>query len=147
MKGFLASAGERLPAKGFFNASGRAVPDVSAMGTLFSVIVAQQPTVVAGTSAATPVWSGLTSLLNDARFNEGMPSMGFLNPWLYTLPFGTLRDITDGSSTPGGSISDESCGKSKGGWNAVRGYDLATGLGVPDFKKLVRAALNTTELF
>jgi tripeptidyl-peptidase-1 len=146
VKGFLVAAGAHLPAKGFFNASGRTVPDVSAMGTLFSVIVAQQPTVVAGTSAATPVWAGLTSLLNDARFNKGMPSMGFLNPWLYALPFGTLRDIADGVSTPGGSISDESCGKSKGGWHAVRGYDLATGLGVPDFKQLVHAALNVTEM-
>ena len=61
-----------------------------------------------GTSAATPVWSGVVTLLNDARYHASMPSLGFLNPWLYSLSTaapGALRDIAAGVSTPTG------CGK------------------------------------
>ena len=44
-------------------------------GTLFSIIVGQTPSVVSGTSASTPVWAGLISLLNDARHHQKMPTM------------------------------------------------------------------------
>ena len=144
------SATSDFPPASFYNASNRAVPDVAAMGTLFSVIVDQTPSVVQGTSASTPVRAGIISLLNDARFHHQLPSMGFLNPFLYSLPLvapGALRDITAGQSTPGGGISDTNCGKDKHGWSAVKGYDAATGLGVPNFEKLRSAALNTSMLF
>ena len=72
-----------------------------------------------------------------------MPSLGFLNPWLYSLPVaapGAFRDIAKGISSPTG------CGRAKHGWAALEGYDLATGLGVPDFKELKAAALNAASL-
>ena len=67
---------------------------------------------------------------------------GFLNPFLYANPT-SFRDIVDGESTPGGMVSS-SCGQAQNGWPATKGYDLATGLGVPDFGKLRSAALNGT---
>ena len=130
------------PPTSFYTTTGRAVPDVSVMGTLFSIIVSQQPSVVSGTSASTPTWAGIVSLLNDARFHSNMPSMGFLNPWLYNNT-AAFRDITTGTSTPGGMVSS-TCGKAQSGWPATKGYDLGTGLGVPDFGKLRTAAVNGT---
>ena len=38
----------------------------------------------------------------------------------------------------------KTCGKAENGWPATKGYDLATGLGVPNFSKLRTAALNGT---
>ena len=38
---------------------------------------------VGGTSASSPTFAGLVSLLNEARLDAGKPAMGFLNPFLY----------------------------------------------------------------
>ena len=122
------------------------MPDVAAIGTLYSVIVDQTPTVVAGTSASTPTWSGIVTLINDARFNANLPSLGFLNPFLYSLSHGELRDIVAGESTPSGMVGG-TCGPAQDGWKAVKGYDPVSGLGVPVFDKLRAAAINATALF
>eukprot|EP01047_Picozoa_sp_COSAG01_P021300 COSAG01_NODE_1232_length_11111_cov_24.710770_15_plen_79_part_00 len=37
---------------------------------------------VLGTSAATPAFAGLVSLLNERQLQSGKPRLGFLNPWL-----------------------------------------------------------------
>ena len=59
----LADKGKEAPPHSFYNASyGRAVPDVAAMGTLYSIIVDNTPSVVSGTSASTPTWAGVVSL-------------------------------------------------------------------------------------
>lgn len=39
-----------------------------------------------GTSASTPAFAGLISLIVDHRLNNGLPPLGFLNPRLYQLP-------------------------------------------------------------
>ena len=36
-----------------------------------------------GTSASTPIFAGVVTLLNDARAAAGLPPLGFLNPILY----------------------------------------------------------------
>ena len=38
---------------------------------------------VGGTSASSPFFASLVSLLNEARLNANKPVMGFLNPFLY----------------------------------------------------------------
>ena len=37
---------------------------------------------VAGTSCASPTFSGVVSLLNDIRLSKGLSTLGFLNPFL-----------------------------------------------------------------
>jgi tripeptidyl-peptidase-1 len=105
-----------------------------------------------GTSAASPVWGALTALLNDARFKASLPPMGFLNPWLYSRGEDFLVDITrgqargcDGMNHQTGAIVPGA--KVIGGayWNATIGWDPATGLGIPDFEKMVRVAVNDFE--
>lgn len=44
-----------------------------------------------GTSASGPIAAGLVALLNDARLNQGLPSLGHLNPRLYVAEFSRSR--------------------------------------------------------
>lgn len=90
---------------------------------------------VGGTSASTPVFAGMVSLLNEARLARGKAPMGFLNPWLYRHAH-AFTDITIGNNR----INRD--GKPmRYGWDAVHGWDPVTGLGTPKFDRLLDAAL------
>jgi kumamolisin len=83
----------------------------------------RSPRLALGTSWSAPVWAEFCALINVARHRSGKPSLPFLNPRLYPL-LGTncFRDIISGSN---------------GAYHAGTGYDMVTGLGVPDMKQLV----------
>ncbi len=76
-----------------------------------------------GTSWSAPMWAAFCALINEARLKAHKPALPFLNPLLYPL-LGTpaFRDITTGSN---------------GAFQAGAGYDLVTGLGVPNVKELI----------
>jgi len=112
--------------KGLFNPNGRAYPDVSAQGDNFKIFLEGQAILIGGTSASSPTFTGIISLLNDARLKAGKPSLGFLNPFLYSQGFKGLNDITVGHNA--------GCGTE--GFNATVGWDPVTGLGTPNFEKL-----------
>ena len=76
----------------------------------------------------------MVSLLNDVRIAAGLPSLGFLNPWLYTNGFNGLNDIVGGNN-PG-------CGTE--GFTAGKGWDPVTGLGTPNFGLLKGLVVNAT---
>lgn len=60
------------------------MPDVSAMGEFFQVVVGGAIESVGGTSASSPTFTAIVTLLNDARIASGKPPLGFLNPLLYS---------------------------------------------------------------
>lgn len=79
----------------------QAIPDVAAQGVNFQIFWDGSPYLVAGTSASTPSFSGIVSLLNDARIANSLSPLGFLNPLVYAL--GTIsspafNDITVGNA-------------------------------------------------
>ena len=120
----------------YFDKSGRAYPDVSALADNYTIILdGMDPVLIGGTSAAGPVFSAIVAMLNSDRIEKGKPTLGFLNPWLYSrrvAKAGGLKDITEGRTAgcaAGGNITDA-------GFAAVPGYDLATGLGSPNFENL-----------
>jgi kumamolisin len=80
---------------------------------------------IGGTSWSAPIWAGFCALINEARSNVGKPPLPFLNPLIYPL-IGTssFRDIVTGSN---------------GAYSAGEGYDMVTGLGVPNVAELVNA--------
>jgi len=86
---------------------------------------------VAGTSAATPTFASIISLLNAARLSKGRSPLGFLNPLLCSKLSGVLNDITTGNNS--------GCGTS--GFNATKGWDPVTGLGSPNLGKLKELVL------
>ena len=127
-----------------FNASGRAFPDVSAQGMNYAVYEKGQLGQFDGTSCAAPAFAGIIGLLNDARLRAGQPVLGFLNPWLYDGGREGLNDVVRGAST-GCDGKERFAGDSNGspvvpnaGWNATAGWDPVSGLGTPDFGRLVK---------
>jgi len=110
----------------------RAFPDISANGVNYVVAIGGSFWLVYGTSASTPVIGAMFALINDARLVQGKQSIGFVNPVLYENPK-AFHDITVGNN-PG-------CGTN--GFAATKGWDPVTGLGTPDFKKLLNVFIST----
>lgn len=135
-----ASAKGVLPGSTFFNASGRAYPDVSALGGqtnpyCVSVSGGTKLAGVAGTSASCPVVAGIFSQLNNVRLNLGKSPLGWLNPLIYANGQ-CFNDINDGSQN--------NCNAGTTGFSTITGWDAATGFGSPNFACLqtVVAKLN-----
>ncbi|KAM0334167.1 hypothetical protein ACHAQA_001187 [Verticillium albo-atrum] len=138
----------------FVNFSGRGFPDVSAhsLSPAYQFVSAGKPGLTGGTSAAAPVVAGIIGLLNDARLRAGLPTMGFINPWLYGGGAEALLDVVDGQSKGCAGVDLQS-GKPVPGagvipwasWNATKGWDPVTGLGLPNFEELRKLAVNSSE--
>jgi tripeptidyl-peptidase-1 len=127
-----------------FNASGRGVPDLAAFSTNYPTFVSFVPgmpvmVAIGGTSSATPLWAAVIALLNDYEASRGRPTLGFLNPWLYSLRSGEgIKDIVTGGSN-GGKCGGFLGGDCPVGYNVTSGWDPVTGLGSPLWKGLVKA--------
>jgi len=121
-----------LPDSSRYNQTGRGFPDVSALAMGFTVIndgITLQG--VAGTSCASPTFSGVVGLLNDIRLQNGKSTLGFLNPFIYQSGFSSMNDVISGDN-PG-------CGTR--GFTAVKGWDPCSGYGTPNYKELAKAVL------
>ncbi|KAF8191898.1 family S53 protease, partial [Mycena galopus ATCC 62051] len=96
---FLDSFGSQLPENGRFNRSGRGFPDVSAQGEKFEIAWDNLFGTVDGTSCSTPTFASVIALLNDELVAAGKPTLGFLNPFLYS-PVGraALNDVILGEN-------------------------------------------------
>jgi len=120
-----------LPDSALYNASGRALPDVSALATNFKVYSGGAAgSTLTGTSAACPTFAGMISVINDMLVAAGKPPVGFINPTLYAAAAAGNSlgyDVTTGNNKAGG------CPK---GFDAAKGWDPVTGLGTPVFSKL-----------
>ncbi|KAI9442714.1 subtilisin-like protein [Lactarius indigo] len=98
--------------QGLYNASGRGIPDISAQAIGFEIILSSKRKTVHGTRGSAPVVAGIIALLDDYLISNNRPVLGFLNPWLYGRPAGSIFDVTTGTN-PG-------CGTD--GFSAVPGW-------------------------
>ncbi|KAM7128725.1 tripeptidyl-peptidase 1 [Ciconia maguari] len=137
---FLRSA-SKLPPSSYYNSSGRAYPDLSALSDNYWVVTNRIPLPwVSGTSASTPVVGGMVALINDRRLQRGLAPLGFLNPALYQLQErghdAALYDVTQGChlSCLDGTVQGQ-------GFCAGPAWDPVTGWGTPNFPRLLRALL------
>ncbi|KAJ7659862.1 subtilisin-like protein [Mycena rosella] len=117
---------------GEFNNSGnvRAFPDLSANGLNYVIGIDDEFGLVAGTSASAPTTASIFTMINDARLAVGKKPVGFINPAIYSEAFklvGAFNDITVGGN--------QGCGSP--GFTATTGWDPVTGVGTPNFEKLV----------
>ena len=100
-----------------------------------------------GTSAATPMVAGLFASLNSIRYENRLPPLGFVNPFLYhyanTSPAGMsvsammkhdtpFRDIIEGHNDGCTGVS----------FYSTPGWDPATGLGLPNYQALKHIVQN-----
>ncbi len=103
----------------------RSGPDVAANANFTFYTCANQTTCLAnefgGTSFAAPMWAGFIALVNQQLVSQGKPTIGFLNPTIYS------ENVTSAYST---GFHDITSGKS-GSFSAETGYDLVTGWGSP----------------
>ncbi|XP_077307437.1 tripeptidyl-peptidase 1 [Lithobates pipiens] len=131
---------EKLPPDNYYNRSGRAYPDVAALSDNYWVVINRFPVPwVSGTSASTPVFGGVLSLINDQRLKRGKSPLGFLNPALYKLQGnGTLAlfDVTEGCHI--GCFDDLVLGQ---GFCAGPSWDPVTGWGTPNYPELLKSLL------
>jgi kumamolisin len=111
---YQSNANVPLSSNGF---AGRGVPDVAGHAAGISAQLNEGGGVIkfAGTSAVSPLWSGLIARINQLK---GQPT-GFLNEILYgrLAPQGALNDITIGDN---------------GSFQAGQGWDACTGWGGPN---------------
>jgi tripeptidyl-peptidase-1 len=132
--------------QGTFNNSrkARAIPDMAANAWQILVATNGNFTLLGGTSASVciclqnrakqttnseqaPIAASIIALINDARLNTGKGPVGFINPVIYANPH-AFNDIVTGNN-PG-------CGTD--GFNATKGWDPITGLGTPNYEKLLK---------
>ena len=124
-----------LPPASAFTSTGRATPDISVLGEGYQIVVGGKVCSEGGTSASTPAFGAMVSLLNEARLQAGRPPVGFLNPFLYANP-NAFFDVTIGSNK-----LDQTGFPAPYGFNCSRGWDPVTGLGTPKFGQLLEAAM------
>ncbi|KZT44233.1 subtilisin-like protein [Sistotremastrum suecicum HHB10207 ss-3] len=106
----------------------RGYPDVAANGVNYVIAIDGEFALVFGTSASTPVFASIITLINSARLAVHKSPVGFINPAIYSANFKqAFNDIKHGNN-PG-------CGTN--GFTAVEGWDPVTGLGTPHFPTLV----------
>ena len=118
--------------KSYYNASGRAFPDISAQSDNIVAFESGSTVITGGTSAAAPIVAGIFALLINNRLNQGNSPFGFLNPLLYSNP-SWVTDITLGRSD-GCHVNGNGTGPyniQNAGFDAVPGWDPVTGLGTP----------------
>jgi subtilase family serine protease len=119
----------------------RNIPDVAAEGNFDNYLCDQGSCsgTWGGTSFAAPRWAGFLALVNQQKVASGGSTLGFVNPAIYTIGFGSsytsdFHDITSGNNNNGK-------GKS---YNAVTGYDLVTGWGSMNGQNLINALAGAT---
>ena len=122
-----------LSSAGYFDRRGRGYPDVAAAALNYLVRSGGRRVTASGTSASAPVFAAMIARVNDARLKAGKSPVGFLNPVLYSglaSAAGALRDTRAGFN--------EGCGVPGVAFPASdRGWDAVTGLGSPDFGRLL----------
>lgn len=85
---------------------------------------------VGGTSCAAPLWAAYTGLVNQQRVANGLPTLGFANPAIYSIGLNATKYAADFHD-----IADNSNNLYK--YTAVKGYDLCTGWGSFNGAKLL----------
>ena len=115
----------------------RLIPDVAAAAdpvTGAVVYMGGSQTAYGGTSWSSPTWAAFCALINQTRASAGKTPLGLFGPYLYPqLGTANLRDITSGSNATY---------RSSGSYSAGLGYDLATGVGVPNVQSLAQTLGN-----
>jgi kumamolisin len=112
----------------------RGVPDVSALADIqpgWPDVINSTLQTVGGTSGSTPFTAAATALVDASERTAGRPRVGLANGWFYQAASqpSAFFDITQGGNDLGGV----------GCCQAAVGYDLASGLGVPNWAALPAA--------
>jgi len=118
------------------SATMRNIPDVALTGYDIWVIYGNGSSgAVGGTSCAAPLWAGFTALVNQQAAAGGGPTIGFINPAIYSIGRGTNYASSFHDITTGNNINAQSGNL----YSANAGFDLCTGWGTPNGAGLINA--------
>lgn len=132
-------SGPSVPSSSYFNSSGRGFPDVAAIGTGFVVYTKGRSNPVGGTSASTPTFGSILSMINSMRLNAGKPVLGYALPFLYQAWASNSNAFLDITAS---QTQDEGCCGAR--FDTVTGWDPYTGLGTPNYPILSQLAMDST---
>jgi len=131
------NSGVALPPSSYYNSTGRAYPDIAAVGHNFLCFISGEDMPVGGTSASAPTIGGIIAILNAVRLETGQKTIGFANPFLYKMHAEhppAFHDITVGDN----KCTEDGCFASCKGFEATVGWDPVTGLGTPNVAEMVK---------
>ena len=134
----------QLPPSSYYNHTGRGYPDVSAVGHNGYIVVISQDQLVGGTSQSSPTFAAVIALLADAFKARTGHSFGFMNPILYAAyesDRSTFNDIVDGNNV----CTEGGCAQSCEGFLASEGWDPVTGLGTPNYERLLKYVMRVAD--
>jgi subtilase family serine protease len=115
-------------------------PDVALVANMVNVIADNGVgSRVGGTSCAAPLWAGVAALINQKASQNGLPSVGFLNPALYGMGLSPYYHSCFHDTTSGNSFTPASPAE----FSAEPDYDLCTGWGSPAGESLIDALMPT----
>ncbi|KAL4879066.1 Tripeptidyl-peptidase SED1 [Aspergillus karnatakaensis] len=108
-------------------AAGRGFPDLALSADAHVTAVNGRFLKMYGTSASAPVFASIIAKINDARLRAGKQTVGFVNPALYAHPE-VMGDVVEGLNY--------GC-HGQPAYRASSGWDPVTGLGTPDFERML----------
>lgn len=118
------------PPSSSYNAQNRGFPDVAANGLNYIIRDNGRWSLVGGTSAATPTWGAIFTIMNDHLAKSNKPTIGFANPLIYQM----YADQSDIFLSIGNlsTNNEDGCGPELGYTSNPNGWDPVTGLGTPN---------------
>jgi len=129
-------SGVAMPPASYYNAQGRGFPDVAAFGSNVQIYSQGSVEGVGGTSCASPIVAGISTLLNNYAMTRSGKPLGFLNPLYYQMQANspsTFHDITIGDNI----CTEAGCASTCQGFKCAPGWDPVTGLGSPQYPAML----------
>jgi tripeptidyl-peptidase-1 len=132
------NSGVKLPKTEYFNANGRAYPDISTFGHNCAMYIQDGWTGGDGTSCSAPIMAGVISHLNFNQLSNGKGVLGFVNPLLYKMYEQHPQAFTDISQGNSGCTESMCCKGTDYGFISVKGiWDVVSGLGYPNVGEMI----------
>jgi len=142
-----------------YNRNGRGFPDISFVGVNYQTVIQGDLVGLYGTSASAPLLGAMLSLLNAARAESNITSVGFINPTLYAYGaentfgpgganFNPYNDVTEGNTKCMARNAQGQVYCCSSGFYATEGWDPVTGWGsafYPDLAQMLSVEVNYTE--
>jgi len=130
-------SGTVMPPASYFNRTGRAYPDVAAIGHNGYILDGGAAELIGGTSQSSPTFAAVAAYLADAFKAKTGKSFGYMNQILYAAYKAdptTFQDVISGDNI----CTEDGCAPTCVGFTCTKGWDPVTGLGTPNYAQMLK---------
>jgi len=130
-------SGTTMPPASYFNRTGRAYPDVAAIGHNGYILDGGAAELIGGTSQSSPTFAAVAAYLADAFKAKTGKSFGYMNQILYAAYKAdptTFQDVISGDNI----CTEDGCAPTCVGFTCTKGWDPVTGLGTPNYAQMLK---------